>query len=509
VTMVINHSFVSTKPVGTDASRIYSDSWNANHTITGTADATQLNPNVVQVVVSDTNVTGSIAAQTLTLSWSGTLSAARGGFGANISAQSGVPLFASGVPTFTGTTGTGNFVRATSPTLVTPVLGVASGTSLSLSGFLSMAMGSDNINFLNLTGAGGNGRLVGTIDASSNVLLRTPLATSLILGTNSTSYLTIGPTGTITLAGPLNYGGVTLNNAVTGTGNMVLSNGPAITLGNATGLPIGGLSATGTPSSSTFLRGDNTWATPVATAVLRSYLAGLTLSTAGSSSSFGIAVGVAADSTTTSMMALTSAYAKTTSSWAVGSGNGALDTGTIVASAWYHVFLIQRTDTGVVDVLISLSATSPTLPSPYTLFRRIGSLCTSASQWIKFTQLGDEFLWDVSQANLNGSPGDTLAHALAVTVPTSVQVTAILAVGAIAGSGADGRFVLSEFDKSDEAPAISNLNAGVQGSTTLQGFQRFLIRTNTSAQIRYRAFNATGQLIVNTSGWIDTRGKLL
>lgn len=36
----------------------------------------------------------------------------------------------------------------------------------------------------------------------------------------------------------------------------------ALVLTNATGLPVGGLSATGTPSSSTYLRGDNSWATP-------------------------------------------------------------------------------------------------------------------------------------------------------------------------------------------------------------------------------------------------------
>jgi len=34
------------------------------------------------------------------------------------------------------------------------------------------------------------------------------------------------------------------------------------TLTNATGLPVGGISATGTPSSTTYLRGDGTWSTP-------------------------------------------------------------------------------------------------------------------------------------------------------------------------------------------------------------------------------------------------------
>lgn len=159
MTLKANHVFVSPKPQGSDPTRIYGPQWNADLTVTGTADPGQLNGNVVQAVVNDTNVTGSIAAQTLTLAWtgtldasrlnanvvqavtnetnitgsisgqnltfawSGTLSAARGGFGANISAQSGVPIFTTGVPTFTTTTGSGSVVLANTPSLTTPVIG--------------------------------------------------------------------------------------------------------------------------------------------------------------------------------------------------------------------------------------------------------------------------------------------------------------------------------------------------------------------------------------------------
>jgi hypothetical protein len=59
----------------------------------------------------------------------------------------------------------------------------------------------------------------------------------------------------------------------TGTGVVVFSISPilvtpalgtpsALVLTNATGLPIGGISATGTPSSATYLRGDGSWNTP-------------------------------------------------------------------------------------------------------------------------------------------------------------------------------------------------------------------------------------------------------
>ena len=44
--------------------------------------------------------------------------------------------------------------------------------------------------------------------------------------------------------------------------NMAHGTPTSITLTNGTGLPVGGVSATGTPSSSTYLRGDGTWSSP-------------------------------------------------------------------------------------------------------------------------------------------------------------------------------------------------------------------------------------------------------
>jgi hypothetical protein len=48
---------------------------------TGTLAAARLNANVVQAITNDTNITGSISAQNLTLGWTGTLAVARGGTG--------------------------------------------------------------------------------------------------------------------------------------------------------------------------------------------------------------------------------------------------------------------------------------------------------------------------------------------------------------------------------------------------------------------------------------------
>lgn len=56
---------------------------------------------------------------------------AQGGLGANNASATGVPVFAAGTATVTTPTGSGAPVLATSPTLVTPTLGVATATSVS------------------------------------------------------------------------------------------------------------------------------------------------------------------------------------------------------------------------------------------------------------------------------------------------------------------------------------------------------------------------------------------
>lgn len=162
----ITHAKVSGKAAGSDPDRVYGTHWDADHVVPVATDAeaaaatsdtvlmtpaktlATINANVpsgsaltktddtnVTLTLGGTPTTALLRATSITVGWSGALSAARGGFGTDVSAQSGVPLFATGAPTFTSTTGSGNFVRATSPTLVTPALGTpSSGTLTSCTG---------------------------------------------------------------------------------------------------------------------------------------------------------------------------------------------------------------------------------------------------------------------------------------------------------------------------------------------------------------------------------------
>lgn len=237
------------------------------------------------------------------------------------------------------------------------------------------------------------------------------------------------------------------------------------------------------------------------------YISGLQLSTAGSSGTFGIAVGVANDTTNVTLMQLASAYTKTTASWAVGTGNGGLDTGAIATNTWYHVYLIERTDTAVVDVLFSLSASSPTMPGggAYDRKRRIGSMKTNgSSQWILFTQTGGTFIWDTGIQDANAVTTTTSRVNVTLTVPTNVVVTALYRAQTNAGVSGNQLMLLS-LQESDQAPSsvVASLLAAASGVDAAQ----FATLTDTSARITARSNSTNSTYSINTYGWVDSRGQ--
>ena len=208
-------------------------------------------------------------------------------------------------------------------------------------------------------------------------------------------------------------------------------------------------------------------------------------------------------------MTLGSSLAKTTGSWAVGAATGSLDTGTVAINTWYHVFLIKRVDTGVVDILTSLSASSPTMPTNYTLKRRIGSIRTNgSSQWIAFAQLGDEFLWKVAVIDKNNATAPTASRSLiALTVPSGVQVQAMFRAG-YSGTSAGNTLAFTSPDENDQVVGSTGLLGDLAVQTAAQVAEgRFMIRTDTSSQIGIIAATATGYWVY-TYGWTDQRGKL-
>lgn len=123
------------------------------------------------------------------------------------------------------------------------------------------------------------------------------------------------------------------------------------------------------------------------------------------------------------------------------SGANGLDTGAEASNTWYYTYVIYNPTTTTVASLISASSTSPTLPSGYTYFARVGAIRNDASSNLYRTlQAGNRVQYVVGTnptANLaiaNGSAGtfsETTPTYASVSisnfVPPTASVIAVLA----------------------------------------------------------------------------------
>jgi hypothetical protein len=191
---------------------------------------------------------------------------------------------------------------------------------------------------------------------------------------------------------------------------------------------------------------------------------------------------------------------KTVSAWAAGNNAGGLETGSIAASTWYHVYAILNPGTGAVDYLFSTNAAAPTaFPSGFTQARRIGSFKTDGSNAIiPYKQFGDEFLWVTGAQDVNSNFTST-ATLVVLSVPTGVQVWAQIAsfYGATYA-------LLSSPDQGDEVVTGA---VWTDQSATGPGTPCF-VRTNTQGQVRVKRDAVAGANIsFRTIGWRDARGR--
>ena len=238
---------------------------------------------------------------------------------------------------------------------------------------------------------------------------------------------------------------------------------------------------------------------------------GLTISNGtDATNDINVAVGQCIDDTEIETLRLTTALSgkQLDAAWAVGANAGMLDTGAI-ANTTYHIFIIKRVDTGVTDILASTSATAPTMPTSYTLQRRIGSIIRESAALVAFTQDGDYFrrasILTISVTN----PG-TSAVTRTMDVPAGINVFVIFGTR-ITNSGTSELVYFSDLAATDEAPSstatpLSSIAHANSGEVAVGQYQ---IRTNTSRGIRSRAAtgDANTSLRMATLGWIDRRGQ--
>jgi hypothetical protein len=239
---------------------------------------------------------------------------------------------------------------------------------------------------------------------------------------------------------------------------------------------------------------------------LAGLLGGLTMSNDGTlpNTVIDTAAGIAVSDDNTALMKIAAFNKNANATWAVGSSNGCADGAasytTLGASTWYHLYVIQRTDTNVVDLLCSKSSTSPALPTSYTVKRRIGSFKTDGSSHIlAFSQNGNEFLWAATPLDVNGATLGTTAASYPLSVPSGLKVNALTHVNFANAAAAVGLLLYSP-DETTPAGFVLVTNS----ANNIGG--QFNVRTDTSAQVTAKSTAAASTISIWTDGWIDTRG---
>ena len=258
--------------------------------------------------------------------------------------------------------------------------------------------------------------------------------------------------------------------------------------------------------------------------LVRGWKSGLAINTTLGNTTFGIAPGIIADSTNTVMISLVNgSFTKTTGAWVQGSGNGALDTGTIAASSSYALFTMLKPSTGAVDAILTKAtagvAPSPILPSGWAFAGRIGYVMTdAAAHIIPVSQRGNEVWYynALPTLDFNGTTSTASRTLINLSVPLGGIFKAFMNVGLFQTGESANAVWLSDPATADVTPlngasplSMMELGVSVTG-TQVSNAGRQDCWTNTAGQIGLRGYALYGSqpCLIQTIGWYDPFGSL-
>jgi len=229
-----------------------------------------------------------------------------------------------------------------------------------------------------------------------------------------------------------------------------------------------------------------------------------------------ILAGICRDSDDTDTIELTSTMVKQIDvDWAVGSGGGGFPSAlTIADNTWYHVFVIKRSDTGVVDGGYDTSLTATNLladATNYDAYRRVGSVLhgnLTTSVIDPFTQHGDDFMFDDGPRVILTGAHPTTRTLQSLPVPPDVVVKAHIGFHMIRGTNGATFAMLYNPALPDIVPSATRYTCQVNafGGVNEESTHILDVLTNTSRQIAERADGTTSRELV-LLGWEDFRGK--
>lgn len=264
---------------------------------------------------------------------------------------------------------------------------------------------------------------------------------------------------------------------------------------------------TTTDGSSALLRGAN--GVKVDPSFFRGFIDGFEVGAPGGANVITIGPGVCIDSTNTHFIKITTTFTKSLASFAAGTGNGGLDTGTTLGAinTPYFILAILNPTTGATDYILSLSATAPTLPTGFTIFRVVGWDKTDGSKnLLQIQQRGDKFIYGATVIDANAITVGTTAVLTTLTVPAGFQVDALIRVQ-FANAAAGAALLINSPDEANVVASTAGNRSLITNSGTNAIAGHFEVRTDITGEIRTRSDTATCTVSIGTYGFLWSRGR--
>ena len=192
-------------------------------------------------------------------------------------------------------------------------------------------------------------------------------------------------------------------------------------------------------------------------------------------------------------------------------GVNGLDTGSASAGTWYYIYAIYNLATLTFAGLFSLNQTTPTLPSGYTLYRRVGAVRRNASNvFLNFEQRNQLVVYGTSESadyrllSLGVQTAFTTVTLAAAVPPTTTIATVNAVLNGSLASSAAWSLTLRRGGSSDAGWIASTVYA--PAGTAVDGRSAVAVRLSATQQVDYKiniAPQASSGAYLDVLGYLD------
>lgn len=232
-----------------------------------------------------------------------------------------------------------------------------------------------------------------------------------------------------------------------------------------------------------------------------------------------IAATITVDNTTLGLITAGTMTKRLDANWAPGSANGGRYSGAAITNTTYHIWAVSKADGSGGDYYMDPSPVRATVlahlqaetgGAAYTNARLIWSIVRSGGSIKRYRQKGDECWWYGLQSDYNTTAGTTSYVNQTLTLPTGVEVVAIVSAGLRTTSGTGENYMLvlptwadaGRSASSSDFTVMSPSDGGRAGSVS-----EMRILADSSQQIKWQATGAGLTVTIFTLGFVFNRGR--